>query len=139
MAGLMGYLAAMDQSSATRFRRLYVFGIALAVAAAVLSGCGGGDGTDAADEPVEAADEPDATTTTDAPTAVMADEPDDESDETTDESAETTADVPAALAEPVGVVGVSDERVLFGQSAAFSGPAQQLGTEMKLGIQACVP
>ena len=32
--------------------------------------------------------------------------------------------------------GVSDDRVLFGQSAAFSGPAQQLGVGMKLGIEA---
>ena len=32
--------------------------------------------------------------------------------------------------------GVSAERVLFGQSAAFSGPAQELGTNMRLGILA---
>jgi len=32
--------------------------------------------------------------------------------------------------------GVSDERVLFGQSAAFTGPAQNLGNDMRLGIQA---
>ena len=32
--------------------------------------------------------------------------------------------------------GVFDDRVLFGQSAAFSGPAQNLGSEMRLGIQA---
>ncbi len=32
--------------------------------------------------------------------------------------------------------GVSDERVLFGQSAAFSGPASELGLNMRLGIQA---
>lgn len=32
--------------------------------------------------------------------------------------------------------GVSDQRVLFGQSAAFSGPAQALGTNMRLGIEA---
>jgi len=34
------------------------------------------------------------------------------------------------------VPGVSDARVLFGQSAAFSGPAQALGQGMRLGIQA---
>ena len=34
------------------------------------------------------------------------------------------------------VAGVSDERVLFGQSAAFSGPASELGLNMRLGIQA---
>ena len=35
-----------------------------------------------------------------------------------------------------GVPGVSDDGVLFGQSAAFSGPAQELGTNMRLGIEA---
>jgi ABC-type branched-subunit amino acid transport system substrate-binding protein len=37
---------------------------------------------------------------------------------------------------PQGSNGVSDDRVLFGQSAAFSGPAQELGTNMRLGIEA---
>ncbi len=32
--------------------------------------------------------------------------------------------------------GISEERVLFGQSAAFSGPAQALGENMRLGIEA---
>ena len=32
--------------------------------------------------------------------------------------------------------GVTDNRVLFGQSAAFTGPAQELGRNMRLGIQA---
>ncbi len=35
-----------------------------------------------------------------------------------------------------GVPGVFDDRVVFGQSAAFSGPAQQLGINMNLGIMA---
>ena len=39
---------------------------------------------------------------------------------------------PAASANP----GVTDGRVLFGQSAAFSGPAWELGTNMQLGILA---
>ena len=34
------------------------------------------------------------------------------------------------------VPGVSSQRVLFGQSAAFSGPASELGTNMKQGILA---
>lgn len=38
--------------------------------------------------------------------------------------------------EDEGTPGVSDGRVLFGQSAAFSGPAQQLGQDMALGIRA---
>ena len=32
--------------------------------------------------------------------------------------------------------GVYDDRIVFGQSAAFSGPARHLGTEMRLGILA---
>ena len=32
--------------------------------------------------------------------------------------------------------GVFDDRVVFGQSAAFSGPAQELGTNMRIGIKA---
>ncbi len=32
--------------------------------------------------------------------------------------------------------GVADRSILFGQSAAFSGPAQKLGRNMRLGIQA---
>ena len=35
-----------------------------------------------------------------------------------------------------GVPGVTDTRVLFGQSAAFEGPAAELGTNMRLGIRA---
>ena len=34
------------------------------------------------------------------------------------------------------LVGISDERILFGQSAAFSGPAKELGINMQLGILA---
>ncbi len=35
-----------------------------------------------------------------------------------------------------GRLGVFDDRVVFGQSAALSGPAQELGINMRLGIQA---
>ena len=42
----------------------------------------------------------------------------------------------AASADGSTVPGVSDDRVLFGQSAAFSGPAQELGRNMRLGIEA---
>jgi ABC-type branched-subunit amino acid transport system substrate-binding protein len=42
----------------------------------------------------------------------------------------------AAAAAASVVPGVSDQRVVFGQSAAFSGPAQELGRNMQLGIQA---
>ena len=45
---------------------------------------------------------------------------------------ETTAAGAAGSAAP----GVYDQRVVFGQSAAFSGPAQELGRNMQLGIQA---
>ena len=34
--------------------------------------------------------------------------------------------------------GTSDDQILFGQSAAFGGPAQELDREMRLGIQAAV-
>ncbi len=34
-----------------------------------------------------------------------------------------------------GSYGVFDDRIVFGQSAAFSGPAGQLGTGMRLGIE----
>ena len=42
--------------------------------------------------------------------------------------------VPARAADDIP--GVTDDRVLFGQSAAFSGPAQALGRGMQLGIRA---
>ena len=44
----------------------------------------------------------------------------------------------APPAEPAGtqVPGVSPTRVLFGQSAAFTGPARELGRNMRLGIEA---
>ena len=32
--------------------------------------------------------------------------------------------------------GITDESILFGQSAVFSGPSQELGRQMRLGIQA---
>lgn len=35
-----------------------------------------------------------------------------------------------------GSPGISEDRILFGQSAAFSGPAQELGRGMRLGIEA---
>ena len=44
----------------------------------------------------------------------------------------TIAPAPSSVSD----TGVFDDRVLFGQSAAFSGPARQLGTDMKLGIEA---
>lgn len=34
-----------------------------------------------------------------------------------------------------GNPGISDDRILFGQSAAFSGPAQAMGNDTRLGIQ----
>ena len=46
------------------------------------------------------------------------------------EAASLIPDEPGVSGRP----GVSDRRILFGQSAAFSGPAQDLGVNMKLGI-----
>ena len=42
----------------------------------------------------------------------------------------------AVVSQGDGSPGVYEDRVVFGQSAAFSGPASQLGLGMKLGIQA---
>ena len=48
-----------------------------------------------------------------------------------------TATAPTApSASQESLVGLSDDRILFGQSAAFSGPAQELGKNMRLGILA---
>lgn len=47
----------------------------------------------------------------------------------------TVAPAPADVSRS-GDPGVFDDRILFGQSAAFSGPAQELGVGMRLGIQA---
>ena len=56
------------------------------------------------------------------------------------EQPEQGSDATAAPATPSSaedsLVGISDERILFGQSAAFSGPAQELGKNMQLGILA---
>ena len=41
-----------------------------------------------------------------------------------------------AVAVDRGSPGVYDDRVVFGQSAAFSGPASELGRNMRLGIEA---
>ncbi len=52
-------------------------------------------------------------------------------------AATPTPSAPTPTATPVGPPpGVSDQRILFGQSAAFSGPAQELGKNMKIGIEA---
>ncbi len=58
--------------------------------------------------------------------------PDNPPDPTADSTGEGEAGVDGSASHP----GVSDERILFGQSAAFSGPAQQLGLNMRLGIEA---
>lgn len=51
-------------------------------------------------------------------------------------AAPSAAQPAASPTEPEGTPGVSAERILFGQSAAFSGPAAELGRGMRLGIQA---
>ena len=43
---------------------------------------------------------------------------------------------PPTLAPTSDVTGVYEDRIIFGQSAAFDGPAQELGKNMWLGIQA---
>ena len=44
--------------------------------------------------------------------------------------------VPTTAAPSAESFGVYDTRIVLGQSAAFSGPAQELGSNMKLGIEA---
>ncbi len=53
----------------------------------------------------------------------------------TDSVVTTDTPEPTATAD-TGTLGVTENRVLFGQSAAFEGPAAQLGQNMRLGIQA---
>ena len=60
-------------------------------------------------------------------------------DEATQESSAgaTAAQSTAAMEQQrEGSPGVSDTQVLFGQSAAFAGPARELGKQMRLGIEA---
>ncbi len=45
-------------------------------------------------------------------------------------------EVASAAALPRSTAGISDEEILFGQSAAFSGPASALGQGMEVGIRA---
>ena len=47
-----------------------------------------------------------------------------------------TPSIGDSLAQAGQTNGVFDGRILFGQSAAFSGPARELGTNMRLGIRA---
>ena len=47
-----------------------------------------------------------------------------------------TLSIGDSLAQAGQTNGVFDDRILFGQSAAFSGPARELGTNMRLGIRA---
>ena len=57
----------------------------------------------------------------------------------TDPASDSEVAPPAVLAIPVEAPsnpGVFDDRVVFGQSAAFSGPAEALGHAMRLGIEA---
>ena len=44
--------------------------------------------------------------------------------------------IPATATPSPEFFGVYENRIVFGQSAAFSGPAQELGSNMKLGIEA---
>ena len=58
-------------------------------------------------------------------------------DSTLPDSTSTPTSVPTqAPSDSDGVPGVFDDRVVFGESAAFSGPAQELGINMRLGIMA---
>ena len=61
--------------------------------------------------------------------------------QTSDDEAAPVADQPgtspqATMDAGEQLAGITDDSVLFGQSAAFTGPAQELGIQMRLGIQA---
>ena len=49
---------------------------------------------------------------------------------------EDTSHAETANSHQHGDPGISDDHILFGQSAAFTGPAKELGEAMRLGIQA---
>ena len=51
-------------------------------------------------------------------------------------NADATGPVPAVAPDPGPEPGIFNDRVVFGQTAAFSGPAQGLGIEMRRGIEA---
>lgn len=54
-----------------------------------------------------------------------------------DDAAAIPTPTATATATPgAAMPGVSDDRILFGQSAAFNGPAQDLGRNMRIGIEA---
>ena len=44
--------------------------------------------------------------------------------------------IAALLAHPAFAQGVSSDRILLGQAAVFSGPAAQLGIQMRNGVKA---
>ncbi len=52
------------------------------------------------------------------------------------ETTDSPGITPSAQPQRESESGVSDQRILFGQSAAFSGPAQELGKNMNRGIEA---
>ena len=126
----------MVQLFATPSRRCRdVLGVILIVLAVGFSGCGGDDDGDAGVEPADAdASESAAPAESDDPDGDAGVEP--EGVEPADADASESA-APAESDDPSDdPAGVSDDRILFGQSAALSGPAQQLGSAMKLGIEA---
>ena len=101
----------MGCAGARRWVRTAMAALLLALAA-VFAGCATDAGPDAS--------APDATTIIE-PTPTTA--------------VEQLLPTPSPTPAPVRT-GVSDNRVLFGQSAAFEGPASQLGLNMRLGIEA---
>ena len=68
-------------------------------------------------------------------TACSGDGPTENGDRTPAPTQDVMAATPTATS-PDGTPGVFAERILFGQSAALSGPAQELGQNMRLGIEA---
>ena len=99
----------MSQSAPRRSRRSRLLGLGAIVLAGILAACTSSEAPPAAPAPATTASPP---TGSPSPTATAS----------PDASGERS--------------GVSDGRVVFGQSAAFSGPAEGLGTDMRHGIAA---
>ena len=87
----------------------------------VIAGCGNAGGSDTA--PAASA-EPRARTALEALRGIAPD------------ASAAPAQMSAMGDAQTATLGISDDRIIFGQSAAFSGPAQELGRNMRRGIEA---
>ncbi len=114
-----------SQCAYMRFRQSRMFAplawLAALLALAVIAGCGNAGGSEIAPAP---SDEPRARTALEALRGIAPD------------ASDAPSPMNAMGDEQAATLGISDDRILFGQSAAFSGPAQELGRNMRRGIEA---